>query len=65
LTFDNSQVSSSNPTGNVSEDIDETYPPFGEQGVSGEVREYEDADGIVIAYFEWDSFSQVWNEVIQ
>jgi hypothetical protein len=61
----NSASTASNPTGNVSEDIDETYPPYGEPGtVNGEVREYEEND-IVIAYFEWDGFNQTWNQVQQ
>ena len=64
-TLDNSQTSASNPMGNVSEDIDQTYPPFGDIGYNGEVREYRDDDGIVIAYFEWDGFYQTWNEVEQ
>jgi hypothetical protein len=64
-TLDNSQTSARNPMGNVSEDIDETYPPYGDIGYPGEVREYEDDEGIVIAYFEWDGFYQTWNEVEQ
>jgi hypothetical protein len=60
---DPSAITSSNPTGNVSEDIDETYPPFGAVGsVDGETRPYLQ-NGIQIATFRWDADNQYWEEV--
>lgn len=62
-TTDPSAITSSNPTGNVSEDIDETYPPFGAVGsVDGETRPYLQ-NGIQIATFRWDADNQYWEEV--
>jgi hypothetical protein len=59
-TFDNSAVSSSNPTGNVSEDIDETYPPFGFAGsYDGEGRTFQASDYANIDY-RWSGADQKW-----
>jgi hypothetical protein len=59
---DPSAITSSNPTGNVSEDIDETYPPFGMPGMDGETRSYTE-NGFETAIFEWDAIAQRWDEV--
>jgi hypothetical protein len=58
----NSASTASNPTGNVSEDIDETYPPYGEQGIDGETRPYYDTDGNQIATFVWNADAQRWEQ---
>lgn len=61
-TVDPAAITSSNPTGNVSEDIDETYPPFGAPGLDGETRPYLQG-GIQIATYRWDADNQYWEEV--
>lgn len=63
VVSNNSVSSASNPTGNVSEEIDQTYPPFGAVGsVDGETRPYLQG-GIQIATFRWDADNQYWEEV--
>ena len=60
--YDSTQVSASNPTGNVSEDIDETYPPFGEKGVAdGERRTFQASNYANIDY-RWSGADQKWIE---
>lgn len=62
-TLDNSQTSASNPMGNVSEDIDETYPPFGYAGsYDGAIQDYIQ-NNIVIARYAWDGTNQSWEEI--
>jgi hypothetical protein len=57
LTFDNLQVSSTNPT---PEDIDETYPPFGEAGtVNGATRVFFNDDSSFRIY-TWSSNNDAW-----
>lgn len=60
--LDNAAVTASNPTGNVSPIIDETYQPYGEKGIDGETRPYYDVDGNQIATFVWNSDAQRWDQ---
>lgn len=62
-TLDTSAVTSGNPMGNVSEDIDETYPPFGYAGsYDGAIQNYTQ-NNIVIASYAWDGTNQRWEEI--
>jgi hypothetical protein len=63
LTFDNLQVSSTNPTVDESENIDETYPPFGEAGtVNGATRVFFNDDDSFSIY-TWSSNNDAWIQV--
>jgi hypothetical protein len=63
LTFDTLQVSSTNPTVDESEDIDETYPPFGEAGtVNGATRVFFNDDDSFSIY-TWSSNNDAWIQV--
>jgi hypothetical protein len=63
LTFDTLQVSSTNPTVDESENIDETYPPFGEAGtVNGATRVFFNDDDSFSIY-TWSSNNDAWIQV--
>jgi hypothetical protein len=62
LTFDTLQVSSTNPTVDESENINETYPPFGEAGtVNGATRVFFNDDSFSI--YTWSSNNDAWIQV--
>ena len=63
LTFDTLQVSSTNPIVDESENIDETYPPFGEAGtVNGATRVFFNDDDSFSIY-TWSSNNDAWIQV--
>jgi hypothetical protein len=70
VVLNNDAVTSSNPTGTVSEETvatddepyDETYFPYGEPGVDGETRPYYDTDGNQISTFTWNADAKRWEE---
>jgi hypothetical protein len=63
LTFDTLQVSSTNPTVDESENINETYPPFGEAGtVNGATRVFFNDDDSFSIY-TWSSNNDAWIQV--
>jgi hypothetical protein len=70
VVLNNDAVTSSNPTGTVSEETvatddetyDETYFPYGEPGLDGETRPYYDTDGNQISTFTWNADAKRWEE---